>query len=63
MKLSDLNNTHALSKLSDTVNATIARLDRHDLKIEAHHESLLTHSSRISILEARRTPASTPVKP
>lgn len=59
VRVSDLNNQHAIGRLSDTVNATVVRLDRYEGKLEAHHESLLHHSSRISVLESRRTPPST----
>lgn len=55
VRISDLNNQNAIGRLSETVNATIARLDKHELKIEAHQESLMAHSSRISILESIRT--------
>lgn len=61
VRLSDANNTHALTRLSDTVQTTIVRLDKHETKLEQHHESILHHSSRISVLESRRTPPSTPV--
>jgi hypothetical protein len=61
VRMSDLNNTHAIEKLSTTVATTVARLDRHESKIEQHHESILAHSSRLSTLESRRTPPSSPV--
>lgn len=61
VRMSDMNNQHAIGKLSDTVASTIARLDRQEQKLESHHDSILHHSSRLSILESRRTPASTPV--
>lgn len=63
VKDSDRNNMHAIDKLSTTVATTIARLDKHEARIEAHHESLMHHSSRLSTLESRRTPPSTPVNP
>ncbi len=60
VKMSDANNTNAISRLSDTVQSALVRIDRHELKIDAHHDSLMHHSSRLSVLESRRTPASTP---
>jgi hypothetical protein len=61
IQISDKNNLNAIGRLSDTVSQTIARLDKHELKLDAHHDSLLHHSNRLSLLESRRTPASTPV--
>lgn len=55
VKISDVNNQNAIGRLTETVNATVARLDKHELKIEAHQESLMAHSSRISVLESIRT--------
>lgn len=49
---SDINNTHAIGRLSDTVSAATARIDRHDTKIEAHHESIQIHSHRLQALES-----------
>jgi hypothetical protein len=60
VKMSDANNTNAISRLSDTVQSALVRIDRHEAKIDAHHDSLMHHSSRLSVLESRRTPASTP---
>ena len=49
---SDLNNTHAIGKLTDSVQAATARLDKHESKIEAQGTNLMEHSHRISILES-----------
>lgn len=58
---SDSNNTNAISRLSDTVQSALARIDKHEAKLESHHDSILTHSNRLTYLESRRvTPASTP---
>lgn len=63
VKDSDKNNQHALSKLSDMVAQTIARLDKHEARLEQHTASLMHHSTRLGVLESRRTPPSTPVNP
>lgn len=56
VRLSDQNNTNAIGRLSDTVTSAVLRLDKHEAKIEQHHESLMHHSGRLSALESRRTP-------
>lgn len=52
VQMSDANNTNAIGKLSDTVNATIVRLDKHEAKIEAASTNLLEHSHRLQVLES-----------
>lgn len=58
---SDQNNQNAISRLSEAVQTSIARLDRHESSLAAHHDSILTHSSRLAYLESRRTPGSIPI--
>lgn len=52
VKVSDLNNQHAIGRLSDTVTAATARLDRHEARLEVASSSLMEHSHRIQILES-----------
>lgn len=51
VKLSDTNNQAAINRLSDTVSGAIARLDRHELKLETQNSHLMEHSHRIQALE------------
>lgn len=52
IKLSDMNNQHVIGRLSDTVTAATARLDRHEARLEATTSNLLEHSHRILVLES-----------
>lgn len=61
IKISDANNLHAITRLSEAVQSSIARLDKHESKLDAHHDSILTYGSRIAYLESRRTPGSIPI--
>lgn len=49
---SDINNQHAVGKLTDSVNAATARLDKHESKLEAQSTNLMEHSHRLQILES-----------
>lgn len=61
VRMSDANNTHAIGRLSDMVQSALVRIDKQEIKLDAHHELILDHKNRLSLLESRRTPASTPV--
>lgn len=52
VQTSDLNNQHAVGRLTDAVNAATQRLDKHELKIEVQGTHLMEHSHRISVLES-----------
>jgi hypothetical protein len=60
---SDLNNTHAIGRLSDTLHAATQRLDKHESKLEAQGTNLMDHSHRISILESGTHRILPPVSP
>lgn len=44
VKLSDNNNTHALTRLTENLGAVVSRLDKHEARLERH-------SGRISVIE------------
>ena len=52
VQLSDVNNQNAIGRLSESVQAATARLDKHESKLEAQGTNLMDHSHRISILES-----------
>lgn len=52
IKMSDLNNQNAIGRLSDSVNAATARIDKHEAKLEATASNLMEHSHRIKLLES-----------
>jgi hypothetical protein len=52
VKQSDSNNTNAIGRLSDTVQAATLRLDKHESKLEAQGTNLMEHSHRLSVLES-----------
>jgi hypothetical protein len=52
VQLSDVNNTHAIGKLTDTLNAVTARQDKQEAELKAASSGLLDHSHRIKVLES-----------
>ncbi len=63
VRLSDVNNQHAIGRLSETVTAATTRLDRHEAKLETTAIDLMEHSHRIKALESgshRVVPPSVP---
>ena len=51
IRLSDANNQNAIGRLSDTVSNAVARIDRHEAKLDAQNTHLLEHSHRLQVLE------------
>lgn len=52
VRVSDVNNQHAIGRLTDSVQAATARLDKHEAKLEAQATNLQDHSHRIKVLES-----------
>lgn len=52
VQLSDVHNQTAVGKLTDSVNAATARIDRAEAELKAASTGLLDHSHRIQILES-----------